>query len=185
MLRAAVGSRAPRSRTRQAASPPAPSRSSRPRTTRSSRGAAGAPAKVRRNARMANGLRPRLAALREPALIATAVLGVLVVWHAGRFQHLTSDTFGLLNGVGVIDRCLHAHQWDCGSQGYGSIGPSAILQYLPALALKRLGATYDGAAHGLVWVNTAAFVLLLALLWHTGRKLGDRRLSALLVLTAV
>lgn len=121
---------------------------------------------------------------RNPALLATVALGALVAWHAPRFQHLTSDTFSVLGGVAVIDHCLHAHRWACGEAGFGTVGPSALLQYLPGLIFKRLGMSYDGAAHGLAGLNTAAFVLLLLVLWRTGRRIGDARLSALLVLVA-
>jgi hypothetical protein len=127
----------------------------------------------------------RLRTAREPALVAVLAIALIVVWHAPRFQHLTSDTFALLNGVGVVDHCLHAHKWACGQSGFGSIGSSPLLQFIPALTFKRLGATYDTTAHGLAWVNTASVVLLLLLLWRTGRSIGDRRLSILLALMAV
>jgi hypothetical protein len=133
---------------------------------------------------MAARLRNRIG-LREPAFAAMLLLAAIIGWHAGQFQHLTSDTFGLLDGVAVIDRCLHAHKWACGEAGYGGVGTVALLQYLPGLGFKRLGMTYDGAAHGLVWVNTVAVVLLLGLLWFTGRRVGDKRMAALLVLMAV
>jgi hypothetical protein len=124
-------------------------------------------------------------AVRKPAVVALTALAILFSVHAVQVQHGTTDTLGLLHGVAVIDKCLHAHEWSCGTAGFGSVGPSAILQYLPGVAFKRAGATFVGAARDLSLLNSVALLGLLVMLWRTGRRVGDVRLAALLALLAV
>lgn len=100
-------------------------------------------------------------------------------WFAG------SDTFKLLDGVAVVDRCIEEGVYrDCGGAGFGDPAGYAPLQYLPTLAFKRLGASREQAIQYLVWLNTAAFVGVLLLLWTVGRRFG-RGTTALLVLAGL
>jgi hypothetical protein len=119
---------------------------------------------------------------RHLSLLAVVVLGLLVAYHAHNFQHWTSDTLGLLNGAGVIDRCLGAHKWSCGSAGFGYVGPSALLQYIPGVIFHRIGLSLNDALRWMVDLNTISYILTLVLVWRTGRKIGGVRLAALLAL---
>src|SRR4051794_19550499 len=64
------------------------------------------------------------------------------------FAH--TDTFELLDGVGVSSRCLdHGVLSACGYE----VAQFALLQYLPAFAFHAVGFSYIGGLNGLVAIN--------------------------------
>jgi hypothetical protein len=104
-------------------------------------------------------------------------------WQAVHPWFSTVDTAALLHGVGAADRCLHAGVWsDCNSAGLGDVSHFALLEYLPALVMKRLGASLNHAYRDLCWLNSLAFLALLGLMWLSGRRAAGRSVGALLLL---
>jgi hypothetical protein len=111
-----------------------------------------------------------------------AAIGLFVAafaWlHVTSLGFINTDTFGVLDGVGALDRCLHA--------GLGGVcdgvGRFPLLQYLPALAVKRLGGSYQNGLSVLVGLNGLAFAGLLVIAWRLGRALQVRYAAMALAL---
>lgn len=111
-------------------------------------------------------------------------LAVFALYASDRW-FASSDTFRLLDGVAVIDRCLEAGVYrDCEGR-FGGLGGSAPLQYLPALTMKRAGASREDVLQYLAWLNTAAFAGLLLVLWRIGVRAGPRTTALLLLVGMV
>jgi hypothetical protein len=103
--------------------------------------------------------------------VATLALAVSLfrLWQATP-GFIDTDTYEVLDGTGRIVVCVRDGIHPCG----GGVNEFALLQYLPALALHELGATYDGAARDLIHINGVCFVLLLALAVPIARVLSTR-----------
>ena len=79
------------------------------------------------------------------------------------------DTQSLLNGVGGLDFCLHAGVTPC------SITEKwPLLQYIPALAVKRLGGSRTDATNVLVLLNALGVVATIALVCLAARRFSGR-----------
>jgi hypothetical protein len=114
-----------------------------------------------------------------------AVLGVLplalalvFLWSATR-GFAVVDTYQVLDGVGLADRCLHAGTIrDCGDR----VGAFALLQYIPAFVAKRAGASYETGFDVLVALSALSFALLFVLGWLAARSLRRPRLAVVFAL---
>jgi hypothetical protein len=102
-------------------------------------------------------------------VLALAPLGLLAAAMALRVHALggvlTTDTLQLLHGTAATDACLHAGSLRC-----HDVGQWPLLQYLPALAVKRLGGSRSQAANALIYLNFASVLGTLALLWVAGAR---------------
>jgi hypothetical protein len=59
------------------------------------------------------------------------------------------------------------------------------LQYIPALTVKRFGASRVGAAHTLIYLNGLAVLFVLGLLWQTGRRSRAPALGPIFLLAGI
>src|SRR5205823_13296851 len=82
---------------------------------------------------------------------------------------------------------IEAGKWSgCESSGrFGQVSYFPILQYLPGLALKRLGAHEIDVARGLIWINGLAVLGMLALLVLLCRRRGASTATMALLLLVV
>jgi hypothetical protein len=139
--------------------------------------------------------------MRRRWLLALPAL-LLVLWLAG-FElstggAWTGDTTGVIDGVGIADRCLQAGVVDkcglvesssvcvqtgvCGPQHNATqVGPFPLLQYLPTWGFKHLGMTPHGALRGLIVISGLAALVLLIVMTGVAARL-DARLGALAAL---
>jgi hypothetical protein len=122
---------------------------------------------------------------RRAAVISVLPLVVLLSVMAGRDISLggivTSDTIGVLHGVAAVDSCLRRGDFSC----VDFVDKWPLLQYIPGLALKRLGFSFMDAEQGLVLISGAAVLGVVALLWLAGERaragLGPLAAIAMLV----
>ena len=98
-------------------------------------------------------------------ILLLVVLGVREYERGGAFS---LDTIQLLDGVAATDACLHHGELRC-RRGVNYWPP---LQYLPALALKRVGASRVDTGNDLVYLNGIAILAVLLAAWAVGRRLG-------------
>lgn len=94
---------------------------------------------------------------------------------------LTGDTLQVLDGTAAMDACLHGGDVRC----HLAVSFWPPLQYIPALALKRLGASRSATANALIYLNGLAVLLTLALLWIVGRRSRAPGIAPLLVLACL
>jgi hypothetical protein len=98
------------------------------------------------------------------------LLVLLVAMGAREFDRggvLTTDTLNVLDSTAGLDRCIEEGDTSC-----EEMGRWPPLQYIPALAFKRLGATYTGTGNDLVYLNGLAVLGIIALLWAAGGPLA-------------
>ncbi len=101
-----------------------------------------------------------------------------------------TDPANLVSGARVAVDCVRHGTWThCGSVAGGAppvvsrVHAFPLLQYLPAAVLIEGGLATLAVLHGLVWVNTFAFIGTLVCLWLVGRRvLGAGWASLLMVL---
>jgi len=107
---------------------------------------------------------------RRVALLIPLVLLVAAVplHQVERGALFTSDTLQLLDGVAAADACLAAGEWRC-ERG---VDKWPLLQYLPAIAMMRIGLDRADTAQGLVALNGLALALTFALAWGAAAKAG-------------
>jgi hypothetical protein len=94
---------------------------------------------------------------------------------------VTSDTLQLLDGTAAMDACLHAGRLRC----HLAVSFWPPLQYIPALALKRIGASRATTENALIYLNGVAVLVTLALLWIVGRRSRAPGIAPLLVLAGL
>ena len=114
-----------------------------------------------------------------PLLPLVALLAAAVVVGVDRGGFFPSDTVELLDGVAAVDECL-----ETGTRPCEKADKWPLLQYLPALAAKRLGASRGTTGEALVAINALAVLLLVGLAWLALAGRG-RRLAVLAVLGLV
>lgn len=125
--------------------------------------------------------------MRNGAIAAVAViaLAIAATYVAHNRTFLPLDTTQVLDGVGNLDRCLHAHVYSHCELANRPVGPFPPAQYLLAFAAKRLGASYSTAARVLVYTNGIAVLGILGLLAWAGTRLLPRRVVSALLLVAI
>lgn len=118
-------------------------------------------------------------------LVGLVPLLILVAMLAGREVHapgfVAADTADLLHGVAALDGCLHAGHLRC-DEGVDHWPP---LQYIPALALKRMGLSFRDTGIALIYLNGLAVIGVLILLWLVGRRVRGPGLAPLAVLAGL
>jgi hypothetical protein len=104
------------------------------------------------------------------AVLLVALVARLVDFFLATPGFITTDTYEVLQGTGAITRCLSHGTSPCGAQ----VHEFALLQYLPALALKEAGVAFGTAARDLIRLNGLAFLGLLSLAYPIARATGSR-----------
>ncbi len=100
----------------------------------------------------------------------------------------TGDTNHLVTESRVVMDCVHQRVFRaCGfdaDRGRSAVGPYPLLQYLPAIAMRRVGLRPRAVLRGLAWINFAAFVTTLGLLGSVAVLGSHRMWRSLLVMLA-
>lgn len=112
-----------------------------------------------------------------PLLILLVALGAREYDRGGV---LTTDTINLLDSTRALDSCIEDGDWSC-----EQMGRWPPLQYIPAVAFKRLGAHKADAGNDLIYLNGLAVVGILALLWVAGRRSRAPQLAPLAALAGL
>jgi hypothetical protein len=117
--------------------------------------------------------RRRVSGLAVVAAASVAVLIVLLLSNATQ-QRVSSDTLTLAHGARVAVDCVEDGSFDgCGRVSktrFTEVGPYPLLQYLPAVALVKLGRTDDQIVHDLARLSAVAFLASLVLVYVMGRR---------------
>ena len=105
----------------------------------------------------------------------TGLAGLLgaVVYMALKRPSVHGDSAGLVHGAKVIVDCVkHGHFTNCDAYAASRptgvlVHPFPLLQYLPSVVLRGLGATTEATLHVLVALNAVALIAILGLAWYT------------------
>lgn len=100
------------------------------------------------------------------ALAAVLVIGAgMCVRLAAEGGAVSGDSVRLTDGVAALDACLHLHRQPCPETQQWP-----LLQYIPSLAVKRLGGARNNALDLLVVLSVAGVLGTLAMLWRAGTR---------------